>query len=196
VQGGPPPEGVADCLGIQILAAQAIRKIDPVTPIMIAADGWDTPHAFAHLEPVAIPNVIYQAHMYSPHSFTHQGVPGFPDAPVVYPGVIDGKHWDRDALREYLKPVRDFQLAYNVHIYIGEFSAVRWAPGDSALRYLRDCIEIFEEYGWDWSYHAFREWDGWSLEHDSDRTNQQPASEPTERLKMMLEWFGRNEKPQ
>ena len=30
--------------------------------------------------------------------------------------------------------------------------------------WIRDCIDILEEYGWDWSYHAFREWDGWSVE--------------------------------
>ena len=25
-------------------------------------------------------------------------------------------------------------------------------------RHLRDCIDIFVEYGWDWTCHAFREW--------------------------------------
>ncbi len=39
-----------------------------------------------------------------------------------------------------------------------------WASG--AEEYLRDCIGIFEEYGWDWTYHAFREWPGWSVEHE------------------------------
>lgn len=34
-----------------------------------------------------------------------------------------------------------------------------------ADRYLADVIDLFEEYGWDWSYHAFREWAGWSVEH-------------------------------
>jgi hypothetical protein len=195
VQGAPPPAGIADYLGIQVLAAKAIREIDPVTPIAIASDGWNSPSAFAYLEPVPVPNVIYQAHMYFPHSFTHQGVYNTPEKPVVYPGIIDGKPCDKEALREYLKPVRDFQLAYNVHIYIGEFSAIRWAPGDSGLRYLSDCIDIFEEYGWDWSYHAYREWSGWSLEHGPDKADEQPTQAPTERMKMMLNWFSKNEKP-
>ena len=47
-------------------------------------------------------------------------------------------------------------------IYAGEFSAVSWAEG--ADRYLADLISLFEEYGWDWSYHAFREWPGWDVE--------------------------------
>jgi hypothetical protein len=91
--------------------------------------------------------------------------------------------------------VREFQLAYGAHIYVGEFSAIRWAPDNGAYRYLRDCVEVFEEYGWDWSYHAFREWDGWSLEHGTDPDDRTPNSTPGKRLQFMLDWFGRNEKP-
>ena len=28
-------------------------------------------------------------------------------------------------------------------------------------------LSIFREYGWDWTYHAFREWTGWSVEHET-----------------------------
>ncbi len=65
-----------------------------------------------------------------------------------------------------LAGTREFQLKTGARIYVGEFSAIRWAPG--ADRYLRDSLELFEEYGWDWSSHSFREWDGWSLEHSGD----------------------------
>ena len=92
-------------------------------------------------------------------------------------------------------PALEFQQAFNVHMYVGEFSAIRWAPGDSAYNYLRDVIELFEEYGWDWSYHAFREWDGWSVEHGSDPESHQPASEPTDRQELLLKYFARNKKP-
>ena len=68
--------------------------------------------------------------------------------------MIEGKPRDKDALRRVLQPLRDWQRDYAVQIYLGEFSAIRWAPEDSAYRYLRDCIELFEEFGWDWSYHA------------------------------------------
>ena len=27
-------------------------------------------------------------------------------------------------------------------------------------------ISINEAYGWDWTYHAYREWQGWSVEYD------------------------------
>jgi len=133
--------------------------------------------------------------MYVPHEFTHQGVHTPAAAPLTYPGEIKGKRWDKAALAAALKPVADFQRTYNAHIYIGEFSAIRWAPGDSAANYLRDVIEICEEHGWDWSYHAFREWNGWSVEHGSNREDTHPATQPTDRQRLLMEWFKKNQKP-
>ena len=194
VQNLPPPEGRPDYWQAQILVAQAVRAIDPDTPIIFEVDHWDGAEGFRYIEPAPIPRAIYQVHMYHPGQFTHQGVHGSPTG-VVYPGMIGGTMADKEALRRHLSPVREFQLTYNVHIYVGEFSAIRWAPGDSAYQYLRDCIEIFEEYGWDWSYHAFREWDGWSLEHGPDPKDRNRARTPTDRLELMLGWFARNRKP-
>ncbi len=186
-----------DSLATQVLAARAVRAIDAKTTIVIEAEDWASPAAFAWLTPVDVPNVVYQVHMYVPHTYTHQGVvSGYPAAPVAYPGKIGGQEYDKEALRKILAPVREFQRAYNVHIYVGEFSAVRWAPG--AARYLSDCISLFEEYGWDWSYHAYREWPGWSVEHENlpmDRQVHKPAAADTDRKKVLLEWFAKNRKP-
>ncbi len=88
----------------------------------------------------------------------------------------------------------EFQKRYNVHIFVGEFSAIRWAPDHSAYRYLKDCIEIFEELDWDWTYHAFREWSGWSLEHSEDRKNGKRAETRTDREQYFRDWFARNRK--
>ena len=90
----------------------------------------------------------------------------------------------------------DFQKRYNAPIYMGEFSAIRWAPENSAARYLSDVIDIFESHGWDWSYHAFREWDGWSVEHGSDRKDTKRAAVPTDRERLLRGWFAKNQKPQ
>ena len=198
VQNHPSPPGVADWLGVQVLAARAIRALDPDTTILINADRWSAPDAFAYLTPVDIPKVVYQVHMYWPGQFTHQGVnnpwgiKGGPDA-VAYPGQLDGRPFDREALRRQLAPVREFQLAYDVHIYVGEFGAVRWAPG--AARYLDDLISLFEEYGWDWTYHAFREWPGWSVEHADlpySQTEHPRAETPTERARVLWKWLAQN----
>lgn len=192
---GKPTAPDMDSLATQVRAAKAIRMIDPKTAIVIESENWDSPDAFAWLMPVDVPNVIYQVHMYVPHEYTHQGVHRSIE-PITYPGKINGKHYDKEALRHILAPVRAFQQAYNVHIYAGEFSAIRWAPG--AARYLADCIDLFEEYGWDWSYHAYREWPGWSVEHENLPANpdvHKPAATDTDRKKVLMQWFSKNQKP-
>lgn len=200
VQNQLPPQGKADWLGIQINAAKAIRKIDPTTAISFEVDGWDAPANFAWLAPVDIPNVIYQVHMYWPGQFTHQGVHNNwgedgGDPRVEYPGTLSGQPFDKQALRKQLQPVRDFQLQCNAHIFVGEFSAIRWAPG--AEKYLADCTSIFEEYGWDWTYHAFREWPGWSVEHADEPANRNKhvlAETTTKRAQVLLDWYAKNKR--
>ena len=90
----------------------------------------------------------------------------------------------KDYLRGVLKPVRDFQLKHGARIYVGEFSAVAWAPG--AEKYLEDCIALFEEYGWDWTYHAFREWKGWSVEHQGPDAEHLAPSADNPRKRTLL----------
>jgi hypothetical protein len=102
---------------------------------------------------------------------------------------------DKAQLERALQPAIAFQERYHVHLYIAEFSAIRWAPDHSAYRYLSDLIDIFEAQGWDWSYHAFREWSGWSVEHGSDRQDTGLAAAPTERQRLLRDWLARNQKP-
>ena len=165
VQHGHAP---IDYWTIQRRAAEAVREIDPLTPIVVESNDWDSPDAFATLSPLAMDNVIYQFHCYVPHEFTHQGVAKRPreenGRPIAWPDPEKG--WDKEFLRRKLAPVADFQKRHRCRIYVGEFSAAAWAPG--AENYLRDCIALFEEFGWDWTYHAFREWQGWSVEHECD----------------------------
>jgi hypothetical protein len=63
-----------------------------------------------------------------------------------------------------LAPVRKFEKKYGARIFVGEFSAVAYAKGCD--KWIADTASILNEYGWDWCYHAFREWPGWSVEHE------------------------------
>ncbi|MBR2839581.1 MAG: cellulase family glycosylhydrolase [Kiritimatiellae bacterium] len=153
---------------LQKRAAEAIREIDQDVPIIVECNGQDSPWAFGCFSPFDMTNIIYQVHMYLPLAYTHQGVMWKQgDTYRSYPD--ESKGWNKEYLRAGLRPVREFQLRHGAKIYCGEFSAVAWAPG--AGEYLRDCIDIFEEYGWDWCYHAFREWKGWSVEHEGPNVN-------------------------
>ena len=176
-----------DYWSLQRRAAEAVREEDPLTPIIIESNGWDSPTTFEYLSPLALTNVIYQAHMYSPMDFTHQRVLNTRMHDVAYPNAEKG--WDIECMRSVMKPVREFQLKHKARIYIGEFSAVAWAKG--ADRYLRDCIDMFEEYGWDWSYHAFREWAGWSVEHEGENSNSLRPSADNPRKRALLDGFKR-----
>lgn len=186
-------EDLADWQDLAERAAKAIRAIDPERAIIVEPSEGGNPQGLRELRPLAASNVVYSVHMYLPHAFTHQGGHG-PAQVYRYPGDIEGKRWDKAQLEVALKPVVQFQRKYGVPIYIGEFSAIRWAPGNSACRYLKDLIDIFEAHDWDWSYHAFREWDGWSVEHGSDPKDHRRAKSPTDRERLLRSWFAKNVK--
>ncbi|MHC1768562.1 MAG: glycoside hydrolase family 5 protein [Verrucomicrobiia bacterium] len=187
-------DGCDDWQGLAERAARAIRAVDPARAIIVEPAGWGGPDGLTDFEPLGVSNVVYSVHMYMPHAFTHQGVHGA-GPEYVYPGMIEGKEWNKEQLEAALKPVVEFQRKHKVHFYLGEFSAIRWAPDNSACRYLKDLIDIFEAHGWDWSYHAFREWSGWSVEHGPERRITTPAPSPTDRQRLLMDWFARNKKP-
>ena len=169
---------------IQRRAAEVVRAIDPDTPIIVESNLADGPSAFRYLSPLAMDNVIYQVHCYKPGNYTHQGVLGNPEG-AVWPDPAKG--WGRDFLRKALEPVRAFQLRHHARIYVGEFSAASWAPG--AENYLRDAISLFEEYGWDWTYHAFREAAVWDVEKERDASGKMVPAADTPRKRALLEGF-------
>ncbi|MFO7902282.1 MAG: cellulase family glycosylhydrolase [Pirellulaceae bacterium] len=183
--------GCDDWRSLAIRAAKAIRQIDPDRTIVYEPGPWGSPEGLSDCVPLPLANVVYSVHMYRPHTFTHQTLHNSPGG-IEYPGKIDGRYWDKAALREELAPAIEFRERYGLPIYIGEFSAIRWAPAGSAARYLSDLIEIFESEGWHWSYHAFREFHGWSAEHGTDRDDRRPSVNPTEREQLLRKWFAKN----
>lgn len=162
--------GIISFWELQKKAAEEIRSIDPDVPIIITPLGG-APGGFRTLSPLKMKNILYTAHVYEPLIYTHQGVhPQYWDVPdLAYP--VKGN--DREALRKAIAPVRRFQMEHNARIFVGEFSVVAWAEGGA--QYLRDAIGLFEEYGWDWTYHSYcseqNQWFGWSLEHTRKRND-------------------------
>ena len=162
-----------------------VRKIDKKTPFMMeSVKHWYEGE-----------NVIYSPHFYSPHTLTHFGVMGSSNVRWSYPGYIDGVYWDKEQMRVALKDYIDFQEAHpGAKMCVGEFSCILWAKG--ADKYIRDAIEIFEEYGWDWCYHAYREWPAWSVEYthagDYEIGKWVKATADTDRKKELLNGLSRN----
>jgi endoglucanase len=170
--------------------SRAIREIDADRLILIEPT-LCIPYAFNRYIPLNIPNIVYSPHMYMPYQFTHQFV--FPcfDKKLRYPGFEwGGQIWDRNRIRAELGHVVTFQQKWGARIYVGEFSAIRWAPG--ACEYLKDVTDVFEENDWDWTYHAFREFLGWSVELSEDKDK--PVQKVTDRQKLLRELFSKNKK--
>ena len=147
---------------MQFVAARVVREIDPVTPIVMESNVKCDPGAYSYMKALPLTDVSYQVHMYMPGDFTCQGIGGVDREGRRPPWPNPALGWDKNCIRQRLQPVRDFQLRHNARIYVGEFSATTWAEG--AEIYLKELIEIMEEWGWDWTYHAFREHPCWDVE--------------------------------
>jgi hypothetical protein len=169
---------------------KVIREIDTEKGIIIESLNYSM--NMDDIKPIdaSIPNIIYSVHMYTPHSLTHQFGPETPS--ISYPGMIDGVNYDKAKLKEILAPIKAYQDKYRVPIYIGEFSCIRWAPNNSAYKYLRDCIEIFEEYNWDYAYNTFRTWSGWSVEHSNGYYDEVIPATKTDRELLFRSYFQQN----
>jgi hypothetical protein len=135
---------------------QAIREVDPDTPILVSAMGWGSVRWLPFLEPVDDPRTVYMVHQYEPQEqYTHQPYP----ASNSYPGSFD-LNWDgapdvfdRAWLDGYLSIIDDFKARYGVPVAVNEYGVMRWSPG--AADFLRDSMDLFEQRGMD---HAFWAW--------------------------------------
>jgi len=168
----------------------AIREIDPVKAIIIESLNYGI--TLDDIKPIdaSVPNIVYSVHMYIPRQLTHQFGPEIPA--YSYPGTIDGVYYDKAKLKQLLAPLKAYQDKYRVPIYIGEFSCIRWAPNNSAYNYIRDCIEIFEEYNWDYDYYSFRTWNGWSVEHSNGYYDNVFPTTKTDRELLLRSYFQQN----
>ena len=93
--------------------ADAIRAIDPDTPIIVA---WhQLPTGFQ----IKGDNIIYSRHFYSPHSYTHQGV-GNRNIEWTYPGMINGAYWNKDQMRNSLQRYIEYAEKHDLKLFIGD----------------------------------------------------------------------------
>eukprot|EP00727_Mastigamoeba_balamuthi_P005513 m51a1_g1581 hypothetical protein (781) ;mRNA; f:114467-117306 len=173
---------------------RAIREVDPLRYVVISWTG-----DFPPIRPMPLPRVVYTIHVYHPHCFTHQGVYARWPYGVQYPNPAmacdGGRAWNISVIRQDVQRTLAFSRRYHIGIVVGEFSAVRWAPDGSAYRYLQDLIQVLEENRWHWSYHAFREWHGWSVEIGENMNVTSVSATPTQRQQLLQHYFGMNADP-
>jgi hypothetical protein len=169
------------------------------TYLIFSAGLWGFPDFDKLKKPFKDPanKLLYGIHPYAPHNYTHQGVGKRPRG-LLYPGklkMFNGsplKVWNKQTLYEYIKPACEFQNKYNVKMFAGEFSVIRWAPGRD--KWVRDMCELFEENNIDWTYHSYTAWNGWdpTFPANAKGSNEPDGKVETERLKVLKEYWAKN----
>jgi hypothetical protein len=150
------------------------------------------------------PYVVYSFHFYSPHSYCNQGILSYLGYTATYPGsnsmwgTTDPNpptFWDKETLRSQMTEVINFSQTHpDKRILVGEFGVVRWAPG--ADRWLSDCIELFEEYRWDWCNHSPSGWNGYNATYsptDQSISDAPDGGDRGARWKVLHQWFSFNQ---
>jgi len=174
------PSGQAQWITLATQLISSIRGVDANHVIIFEPSPGAIPEAFSTMTPgimatlLPIKNIVYSVHDYEPYQITHQGIMYSSSLPYPAPSDSVIGAVDKNTLSQALQPVRDFVTLYHISIYVGEFSCVRWAPGNSAYSYVADQISLFEAEGYSWNYHAWRAYPGWDAEFSESFFDQFP----------------------
>lgn len=161
---GRGAEQPPDWVDVQKQIVQTIRAIDPNRWIIVKPGPWGGAGGYKTFQPLPYSHLVYSVHIYAPHAYTFQGA-GLTPYGMQYPGTFQGRPFNEAALERFLGPVINFQNRNNVLVWVGEFGAVRWAPGSE--QYLTDLVDIFDRHGWGWSYFAIGGWNGLDPNYDA-----------------------------
>jgi len=78
------------------------------------------------------------------------------DAPIpVWPGVIDGKKFDREVLEEFYRPWTDL-VKKGVGVHCGECGCYKETPHDVFLAWFEDLLQILTSNNIGWALWNFR----------------------------------------
>jgi hypothetical protein len=178
---------------------EAIREVDPDTPILVNAEGFSAIEWLPYLVPLDQPGIVYIAHQYHPYEqYTNQEpgleneYPGYYD--VDYDGARD--HFDRAWLEELLSTLDAYSAEYGVPVGVDEFGVVRYAP--NAAGYMDDLMGYFEQRGinyslWEWStsWEAFvEEVNHFNFRYGTDVNSRQDT--PSDLQDVILSYWGLN----
>jgi len=144
---------------------QAIRQVDPHTPILLSGMGWASVLWLPYLQPISDPRLVFVVDQYAPFVYTHQS----PEKKYSYPGQFD-LNWDGQPdqfdwtwMAAYLDRLPAYRQQHPMPQAVNEFGVVRWAPQADA--FLNDQINYFETqqmnyavWVWDSSWPPWQTW--------------------------------------
>lgn len=163
---------VKEYIDFTIKMIKAIRAVDPNHTIAVEVLSNQMLADPYMSTIVPIKNLVYSPHGYSPLSITHQGTSTTVRKPFPDPASSSYKSLTYFGNVSYWANPRDFAIKYNVPLWFGEFSCINWAPKNalgqwSSTVWVEAAIKYMESIGASWTYHAWREWQGWDAQFPS-----------------------------
>lgn len=120
----------------------AIRKNGDDHIIFVEPNNWA--QDFKGLRKPDDDNFAWSIHFYLPINYTFNWNPL-----IRYPG--------KTFLKKELSRYRKVQLRDNVPMFVGEFGVASRCPEcHDELRWVKDTLSIFKEFGWSWSYWTYK----------------------------------------
>ncbi len=125
----------------------AIRSVDPDTPILVGCMGYSAVNWLETMQPVDAPHIVYTVHQYAPFAYTHQEIGdgvAFPDMLDV-DGDGDVEAFDADWLADYLHAIAVFRERSGAPVAVNEVGIKRWAPQANA--FMATQLDMLEDLG-------------------------------------------------
>ena len=165
-------------MGVQARLAAAVREGAPRHTIVATGPRWSAVDQLLLIEPVADRNVVYNFHLYEPHTFTHQGAtwgadywpfvrnvpyPSSPDAVAPLLATITNEparsalrqygkeRWDASRVERTVAEAAEWARVRGVPLTCNEFGVYRaYSPPGSRLRWIADVRAALERHhiGW------------------------------------------------
>ncbi len=135
---------------------QAIREIDPTTPILIGGADWSTVGSLDSLQLTGDARTVYTVHQYEPYAYSHQ----------------EGRNagFTSNQLDQLYNRIADFRAKNGVSVAINEFGVVRFAP--NADQFLATQMAMIEKFG---ANHALWLWEtSFTLNYDEFNVRRGP----------------------
>lgn len=129
---------------------KAIREVDKNH--MIFLEGGDYAQDLDFLGRPFGENLVYSIHFYWPLDFVFNF-----QRNLVYPGKISGVYWSKSKLKRVLLKYYKLKKRWKVPIYVGEFGMNSRCPYcHKEYLWLKDTLEIFEEFEFHWTYWTYK----------------------------------------
>ena len=178
--------------------------------LLIESNLWGNVKKFADLPKFSDDKIIYSFHYYLPLHITHQRAywlpfmikyynknsdyPGKPhdfeqllvklkiEDPNFYEIMSEEyREWNKQTLKETLKPVLDFKNKFNVPVLCGEFGTIVLAHPKTRKNWLKDIVELFLENDISYTYWNYKNMD-FGLIDVTDQYKENPNYDPQTRL--------------